>query len=170
MLVGVRIVPLAMLAAIFAAPPVVDDAFEPVEISTPLTASAISGVVHDSRTGAAIAGASVTLSCDCLEGAIVQQSDERGRYRFFNLPPGVFTVGVNVKGANFDKVIEVPARVDYHCNFAFDPEALAGMWIRFDTRDGEWKLFHKLPVRDTTCDRWCRQLRRVSRRAARRAT
>jgi hypothetical protein len=165
----------AYLVVASADPASFDDAFEPVDIAIPepRTAAAILGVVRDSATSSPIPGAPMTLECaDCLPRVFVQgYTDERGRYEFVDVPPGVYQVAVVAEHVSFAKIIEVPANIDFYCHFAFDPgqfaidlETTSGFYMVYDTLAGEWRWLYSIPSADRRCDYWCWRIRQIDRR------
>ncbi|MGN6104759.1 MAG: carboxypeptidase regulatory-like domain-containing protein [Kofleriaceae bacterium] len=55
------------------------------------TTGAIEGVVTDKRTSEQLAGVTITVTGPALVGALTAITDEKGRYRITNLPPGTYT-------------------------------------------------------------------------------
>lgn len=69
---------------------------------------AIQGVVTHERTGAPLKGAIVVLQCTCLEAARETSTNDRGSYRFGDLPPGTYTIQVLKGTADVAKVVTLP--------------------------------------------------------------
>ena len=69
---------------------------------------AIQGVVTHERTGEPEKGALVILQCTCLEQPLETSTNERGLYRFGDLPPGTYTIQVLKGTADVSKVVTLP--------------------------------------------------------------
>jgi len=61
------------------------------------TTGSLQGTVKD-PTGAAVPGATVSVSTPTLVGVKTEQTDAKGNYHFSNLPPGDYLVTVDAKG------------------------------------------------------------------------
>jgi len=69
---------------------------------------AIQGVVTHERTGEPLKGALVILQCTCLEQQLETSTNDRGMYRFGELPPGTYTIQVLKGQADSSKVVTLP--------------------------------------------------------------
>src|SRR5690606_32702186 len=56
------------------------------------TTGAVQGVVTDAATGEPIAGVTVLVSSQALQGTQSAITDDRGQYKITNLPPGLYQV------------------------------------------------------------------------------
>ena len=61
------------------------------------TTGSLQGIVKD-PTGAAVPGATVSVTTPTLVGVKTEQTDAKGYYHFSNLPPGAYVVTVDAKG------------------------------------------------------------------------
>ena len=83
------------------------------------TTGRIMGQVVDAQ-GAALPGATVTVSSPNLQGAQTQVTDSEGNYRFLSLPPGRYTVKVELASfktveqsnvdVGLDRTVTLPSR------------------------------------------------------------
>jgi hypothetical protein len=72
--------------------------------------------------GHAAAGALVILQSAALPSQFELLTDERGIYRFTNLPPGNYTIQVLFGKANVSKVTQLPEDARYRANFTVNPD------------------------------------------------
>jgi hypothetical protein len=69
---------------------------------------AIQGVVTHERTGEPLKNAIVVLQCTCLDAQRETITNDRGLYRFGDLPPGTYTIQVLKGQADVSKVVTLP--------------------------------------------------------------
>ena len=75
------------------------------------TTGRLEGTVQDSA-GAAIPGAHVSIKSASLIAEQQGETDEDGRYRFFNLPPGLYTVSVKADNFQTNEQKDVSVNLD----------------------------------------------------------
>jgi hypothetical protein len=92
---------------------------EPPEKFIPLPdGGSIEGVVKDSSNRRRpIAGASITLLCECLPHPLETLTDKRGAYAFEGLPEGNFIVSVRVGQILMVKPLELAESSELRANF-----------------------------------------------------
>lgn len=89
----------------------------------------IAGAVR-STEGFPLANALVVLQSDALEAQQEQLTNERGHYKFRDLPPGNYTIQVLYNWVNVSKITALPEKARYRANFMIDPTyAVDGMLV-----------------------------------------
>jgi len=81
----------------------------------------IAGVVKHSKTDEPLASTLVVVQCTCLAERRERLTNERGIYRFSDLPPGNYRVQVFAGKAEIDKIIQLPRGAKLQANYAIDP-------------------------------------------------
>lgn len=89
----------------------------------------IAGAVR-STEGFPLANALVVLQSPALAAEQEQLTNERGHYKFRDLPPGNYTIQVLYNRANVSKITALPEKARFRANFVIDPiYALDGMLV-----------------------------------------
>jgi hypothetical protein len=96
--------------------------FELIEADEGSEGGMIAGAVR-SPEGFPIANAIVILQSVALEAQIERYTDERGIYKFENLPPGNYTIQLLANKANVSKITQLPENARFRANFVVDPDA-----------------------------------------------
>jgi hypothetical protein len=123
--------------------------------------------------GTALPGATVTISSPSLQGTRTAVTGDNGGYNFPGLPPGMYTVSVDLEGMQrLDKRVAVSlaqtSRADAELRMASVGEALtvtanapAVVETTEVTTNFDVKTIRELPtgrdIREITCYRGCRQ-------------
>src|SRR5262245_31036246 len=81
----------------------------------------ITGVLTD-PSGGSLPGASVTISGTSLQGSLTTTSDASGEFRFLSVPPGTYSVKVNLAGfksveqtgviVGLDRTVHLPVKLE----------------------------------------------------------
>ena len=78
-----------------------------------------------SPEGFPLANAIVVLQSTALEAQHEQMTNERGFYKFKNLPPGNYTIQVLYNRASVSKITALPENARFRANFTIDPNYAA---------------------------------------------
>jgi hypothetical protein len=89
------------------------------------TGGVIVGLISDASYPRPAAGVLVVLQSYALPRQREQMTDERGVYRFENLPPGNYTIQV-LWGKSASKVVELLEDGRFRANFSVNPERDCG--------------------------------------------
>jgi hypothetical protein len=131
----------------------------------------IVGVVRNAHTDEPIAGAHVFLIGEALDEARIQETDERGHFRFHEVPSGHYVLEVEAEGFRPGREeVEVEAGHLTEIGFRLHPrrvpeeglfgqvvdaatgEPLEGVWVAIHRSDHDWLTRHHRLVRRTAAD------------------
>lgn len=92
----------------------------PIDAQHSANQGMILGRITEEVTGAALAGAEVSLSCDCPMGSIQTETNRRGVYSFSALRAGIYLVRVSVAGIVVEKTIALPENAVIRSNLSIE--------------------------------------------------
>jgi Carboxypeptidase regulatory-like domain len=81
----------------------------------------VSGIVRDRSTGGPLARVTVTLTCDCRDGAREVLTNDAGLFKFNALPPGVYTAHVHYQRSDVARTFELRGGEKWRANLLIDP-------------------------------------------------
>ena len=93
---------------------------EPIPVELLPDQGAVSGVVSDPVLDMAVAGATVTLSCECLSQPLTVRTNVRGIYAFQELPAGSYELHAEAGLDSMTRAFELPERAKFRANFGLN--------------------------------------------------
>ena len=82
----------------------------------------IVGRVTNSEDKQPLSGALVLIQCSCLSSSLETTTNERGLYRFTDLPPGTYTIQVLSGEADVSRVTQLPRAAKFRADFSLNPQ------------------------------------------------